>query len=195
MILFKRSLYSPDLFARRKRFGSAVPIANHPQLSSYIYEMVLAIKPELEKGHVEEVHVIVLSPSDIPVERFKFKFTPGPAAPYDPLQLQPIIRTISVCDALLAPAPKNSTFTMVMEMASGEPVRHGEDVCPWSPSNPEDGFKIEFEKSSTASEEELVNDPNFSQSRSPMAGNILHFSTVVFGAWKVTLDPLFYSSI
>ncbi|KAJ9070161.1 MAD2 mitotic arrest deficient-like 2 [Entomophthora muscae] len=187
MILFKRSLYSPDLFTRKKRFGSAVPMATHPQLASYIYEMVLAIKPELEKKQVEEVHVVILAPSEIPIERFRFKFTPRNAAAMDALQLQPIIRAISVCDALLAPIPQNSTFTMVMEMASGEPVRHGEDVCPWSPSQPDDGFKVEFEKSSSTSEEDLVINPNFTQNRSSMAGSILHCSTVLFGTWKLVL--------
>ncbi|ORX37149.1 DNA-binding protein [Kockovaella imperatae] len=70
-ILCIRQVYPPNTFTRRRAHGVPVYQSRHPQVCSYISEVVAAIGKEMEVGRVRRVTVVVKQVSTgLPMERF-----------------------------------------------------------------------------------------------------------------------------
>mmetsp|Transcript_19289 Transcript_19289/g.53779 ORF Transcript_19289/g.53779 Transcript_19289/m.53779 type:complete len:200 (+) Transcript_19289:93-692(+) len=69
-IIYLRGLYSSELFERNKLFGIAVHKSRHPQLNSYISDLIDSLRNAIASREVEKLVVVIFDPSDRVVERF-----------------------------------------------------------------------------------------------------------------------------
>ncbi|KAK9768670.1 hypothetical protein K7432_000505 [Basidiobolus ranarum] len=150
MILYVREIYPATLFETRKKYNVPVPMSRHPQLNAYIQDMVLACRPDLEKGDVETMTLVVVNKNQIPIERFVFEintlFEPkdkgeqriGSMNANDvELYLRAFLLKISVCDAMLKPNPNGCTFSLVIQLQDGiNTPTQAKDGYPWIPAEP-----------------------------------------------------------
>ncbi|ORY04811.1 DNA-binding protein [Basidiobolus meristosporus CBS 931.73] len=151
MILYVREIYPASLFETRKKYNVPVPMSRHPHLNSYIQDMILACRPDLEKGDVETMTLVVLNKNQVPIERFVFEINTlievkdnggqssiGTMSVNDvELYLRAFLLKISVCDAMLKPNPKGCTFSLVIQLHDGinTPTQTNEGF-PWIPAEP-----------------------------------------------------------
>ncbi|KAI9594491.1 DNA-binding protein [Syncephalis fuscata] len=120
MILYIRELYPPHLFERQKKYNVPVHVARHPELVEYVKDMIRACRPDLEKGAVERICLVVVNKAYTPVERFVFEIdalidpksidkdavTEGGLTAADvEAYLRAFLLKISLCDAVLHPNP------------------------------------------------------------------------------------------
>ncbi|RUS23393.1 DNA-binding protein [Endogone sp. FLAS-F59071] len=72
-ILFIREIYPSDLFERRKKYNVPVQMSRHPGLNAYICDAVLACKPDLNKGVVDKICLLITTQQHVLMERFVFE--------------------------------------------------------------------------------------------------------------------------
>jgi len=78
-------LYSNiGLFERRRKWGVPVRMSRHPDLSTYIRDALLAMRPALERGEAKKVAVEILDSDNVVTEKFIF------ALDYDMKSFNPI---------------------------------------------------------------------------------------------------------
>ncbi|KAK3859608.1 hypothetical protein Pcinc_034293 [Petrolisthes cinctipes] len=131
LILYTREIYPPAVFQRRKKYSIPVQMCVHPGLRSYISECVGSLRPVLEKGEVERVVVVVLSPEGTPVEKFVFEITQHAARPHNIKQdpqlsrLEEALRAfclkLSISDSLLQPLPSGCSFAVQIHVPEHVP--------------------------------------------------------------------------
>lgn len=70
-ILCIRQVYPATTFTRRRAHGVPVYQSRHPQVCSYISEVISAIGKEMELGKVKRVTVVIKTiDTGLPLERF-----------------------------------------------------------------------------------------------------------------------------
>ncbi|KAI8057760.1 DNA-binding protein [Syncephalis plumigaleata] len=131
MILYIRELYPPHLFERQKKYNVPVHVARHPELVEYVKDMIRACRPDLEKGAVERICLVVVNKAYTPVERFVFEIDAlidpksidkeavaegGLTAADVEAYLRAFLLKISLCDAVLHPNPPDCTFALVLQL-------------------------------------------------------------------------------
>ncbi|RKP24512.1 DNA-binding protein [Syncephalis pseudoplumigaleata] len=149
MILYIRELYPPHLFERQKKYNVPVHVARHPELVAYVKDMIRACRPDLEKGAVERICLVVVNKAYTPVERFVFeidalidpKSADKDTAAEDGLTavdveayLRAFLLKISLCDAVLHPNPPDCTFALVLQLNDGTPSAT-QNGFPWVPDD------------------------------------------------------------
>ncbi|KAG0715804.1 Mitotic spindle assembly checkpoint protein MAD2B [Chionoecetes opilio] len=120
----------------------------HPGLQSYISDCVGSLRPVLEKGEVQRVVVVVLSPKGIPLEKFIFEIVQHPTRPHDIkhdvhlTRMEEALRAfclkLSISDSLLQSLPPECSFVMQIQVPEHIPAtlssgsKHQE--FPWVPA-------------------------------------------------------------
>ncbi|KAJ3408205.1 MAD2 mitotic arrest deficient-like 2 [Chytridiales sp. JEL 0842] len=72
-ILYYRKVYPEDVFIRARKYQLIVRKSRHPLLNEYILDFLDGIKPDLLKGVLNKVHVVILDSLSNPVEKFVFQ--------------------------------------------------------------------------------------------------------------------------
>ncbi|RKP08841.1 DNA-binding protein [Thamnocephalis sphaerospora] len=149
MILYVRELYPAHLFERRKKYNVPVHVARHPELIDYVRDMIRACRPDLERGAVERICLVVVNKEYTPVERFVFEIDAlidpkvsgkhataegGLTAVDVEAYLRAFLLKISVCDAVLHPNPPECTFALVLQLKDGTPAA-AKSGFPWVPDD------------------------------------------------------------
>ncbi|XP_062505386.1 mitotic spindle assembly checkpoint protein MAD2B-like isoform X3 [Corticium candelabrum] len=73
-ILYCRNVYPRELFERRQLYQVPVHMSCHPELNSYIVDVISSVKVLLLKTQLDKVAVVLSNKDDKPVERFIFSF-------------------------------------------------------------------------------------------------------------------------
>ncbi|XP_013407471.1 mitotic spindle assembly checkpoint protein MAD2B [Lingula anatina] len=119
-ILYVRQVYPPGVFERRKKYNIPVQVSRHPEVRSYIQEVVKSLRPLLQNNELEKVVLVILDGFERPVERFVFEIT----TPQQPnisddsflLRIEQALRSfilkLNICEALLSDKPKDCTWTV-----------------------------------------------------------------------------------
>ena len=71
--LWARNLYCSALFERVRVYGTHVQKCLHPQVRSYITEVLTGLKPLFRVGGLTEVALVFLNSQGKPVERTTFQ--------------------------------------------------------------------------------------------------------------------------
>eukprot|EP00958_Prasinococcus_capsulatus_P022902 scaffold3296_cov405-Prasinococcus_capsulatus_cf.AAC.21 len=70
--LCARELYPPQAFELCRLYGLAVRRCRHPQVVSYVHDLLQSLKPLLFTGELEEIWLVVQDSSARPCERYIF---------------------------------------------------------------------------------------------------------------------------
>jgi hypothetical protein len=62
-ILFARSAYPPELFERRRKYGTIVWMSRHPEINSYIAEVLNSSKPWLSSNSIHKYILAIDTPN------------------------------------------------------------------------------------------------------------------------------------
>ncbi|XP_048589571.1 mitotic spindle assembly checkpoint protein MAD2B isoform X2 [Nematostella vectensis] len=121
LILYIREVYPPAIFERRKKYNVPVQMSCHPELNSYIQDVLQTIKPLIEKGEVQKISLVISDKEYHPIERFSFEIgcsTLSLSSDNLLLNTESALRgfllKISVCDALLKANPPDCTFSVLV---------------------------------------------------------------------------------
>ncbi|KXJ14714.1 Mitotic spindle assembly checkpoint protein MAD2B [Exaiptasia diaphana] len=119
----------------------------HPELNSYIQEVLLTIKPLVEKNEVSKISLVISNKNHQPVERFTFEVNQPEqlSLSNDDLllhtesALRAFLLKINVSDALLKTNPPDCTFTVLATTKQSAHIRlqsttKGEEF-PWIPAD------------------------------------------------------------
>ncbi|KAI9193719.1 DNA-binding protein [Polychytrium aggregatum] len=155
-ILYHRGVYPADLFETCRKYGIAVKRSRHPDLNSYISEAVAAMKPDMEKGLVKKIHIVILSDKYAALERFTFEIKSLANRSPDPghqrqgsvsiSQLQDHLRAflmkLATCEGYLSNLPQGITFRIHVEMEEDfVPASMGSEGSAWVPGD-EDEIRV-----------------------------------------------------
>lgn len=73
-LLCVRGVYPPSTFARRRAHGVPVYQSRHPEVRSYIANVVQGLSKDLELGLLRRVTVVIKAMDGLPLERFIIDF-------------------------------------------------------------------------------------------------------------------------
>ncbi|KAK0081892.1 hypothetical protein PV325_011419 [Microctonus aethiopoides] len=124
-ILFNRNLYPKEIFVRKKIYGIAVNISQHPEINQYIKNILETIRELIiyDEKCVKNINLVFYDSKKLIVERyvfhlFDFKFDAKELDPYF-LKTEEALRTIclklSMTNAYLNPLPDDCTFTIEID--------------------------------------------------------------------------------
>eukprot|EP00903_Cladosiphon_okamuranus_P017527 g16142.t1 len=138
-LLHARRLYPPDIFERRRKYGVPVWMSRHPELNSYIYEVLLRTRSLMEHGVVRKVLVCFFKEAEYvdqaPVERvaFAIRAEEDGGGSVDPIRLQDVedqlrsaLLQIQKSSAHL-PTRQGCTFALHVEAHEEDRVRAGRE--------------------------------------------------------------------
>jgi mitotic spindle assembly checkpoint protein MAD2B len=117
-ILYVRNVYPKELFTQKRTESGQVFFASkHSDLSQYIGNLVLSIKPWLLKNLVEKVCLIIIDQNHVPLEEFVFEIDIEKEQStewYSSLLwlLRDCYVKTNICHALLEPNPNDISFTV-----------------------------------------------------------------------------------
>ncbi|KAG4098279.1 DNA-binding protein [Neocallimastix lanati (nom. inval.)] len=72
LILYVTKVYPIDFFDKREKYGTPVVMSRHPQLNGYIRDVILSLKPYLQKDLIENIYILIINDKDKPVKRFVY---------------------------------------------------------------------------------------------------------------------------
>ncbi|CAM9202921.1 unnamed protein product [Hapterophycus canaliculatus] len=91
-LLQARRAYPQDIFERRRKYGVPVWMSRHPELNSYIYQVLIRTKSLMERGVVRKVLVCFFQEAEhvdqVPVEKFAFDIRVDDGGSVDTICLQ-----------------------------------------------------------------------------------------------------------
>ncbi|KAK6175285.1 hypothetical protein SNE40_013779 [Patella caerulea] len=130
-ILYNRGLYPQGVFQRRKKYSVPVQMCLHPDVTSYICNIVESIKVLLEEGEIEKIVVVILTRHHKPIERFVFEIATSSVGSNTSDQyllemegsLRSFLLKLTVCDAMLQSLPEDCTWSVhihTRESAAGK---------------------------------------------------------------------------
>merc|ERR1711881_817209 len=111
-ILYTRNIYPDGIFSPRKFYNISVMMSRHPDVNTYIKDVLESIRNFIAAGSVEKIVVQITSKDDVPLERFVFEIhmvTLGEnlSEHYFDVEshLRAILLKLNTCEALLKPLP------------------------------------------------------------------------------------------
>jgi len=126
------------------KFNVPVQMSCHPELNSYLSDMVDACRPDIQRGVVDVIALNIVDAHYNPVERFVFEinslipqhfvdqnleFERSITLEEIESHLRSFILKIAICESMLQPNPKNCTFALAMQLKDGEPTEI--NGAPW----------------------------------------------------------------
>lgn len=118
-ILYNRGLYPAGVFEKRKKYNVPVQMCIHPEVTSYIANVVDSVRVMLESKDVEKVAMVILDQSQNPLERFVFEIGSPNGNNRDDhylFRLEESLRAfllkLNVCDSQLKPLPEDCSWVI-----------------------------------------------------------------------------------
>ena len=152
LVLYNRGIYPDGIFKKRQKYNISVMMSCHPDLNSYINDVLVGIKLLITKGNVERVTLQVVSNENVPIEKYVFELllfmdrdrnrVIESVSPSLEQQLRDLLLKIHTADAVLKPLPNECSFTVSIqtkESVANELV-NGEQFegFPWAKSDEKD---------------------------------------------------------
>ncbi|KAK9479393.1 DNA-binding protein [Lipomyces japonicus] len=149
-ILHERNVYPRESFSLARKYNYPVRQSRHPQVCDWIRKSISACMEYLKKGDVAKISVVILSLSNVPLERFVFDVTSFPKVPIrdHDLEIENLIlstedieeqfRTcvmkLNYVSSTLGKLPDDCSFTITIELTEDAtaPVEHD---SPWVPAD------------------------------------------------------------
>lgn len=74
-ILYFRKLYPDEIFIKKKVYGTAVNISQHPELNEYIKEVLICAKNliDIDQKSIKSVNLLFLNSNKKPIEQYVFR--------------------------------------------------------------------------------------------------------------------------
>ena len=126
VLLYERHVYPPEIFERRRLYQRSVHIARHPQLVTYIGQIVNSLKGWILPTTSNKLAVVIFTPATehppLCMERFIFDLR----IPSSSIELNHAAKTaleehfaaaltkLSFINSLLTPNPPHCTFTLLL---------------------------------------------------------------------------------
>ena len=152
-ILYERAIYPQSSFLTARKYDCAVRQNRHPRVCQWIQDAVIAIESELLRSSVDRIAIVVLSPLQLPLERFVFEVSRFPVINQEevntPLaregadsaqsslidlqeQFRGAMSRLTVCGGQLKPLPKSCSFTIAIETKKfrDPPIGHPQHFVP-----------------------------------------------------------------
>ncbi|PUU74474.1 DNA-binding protein [Tuber borchii] len=82
-ILYHRNIYPPELYIKARKYSFPVYQSRHERVCKWIADAVGAVAGEIAKGNVSKVSLIIISPRNIPLERYVFDLSAFPNVPFE----------------------------------------------------------------------------------------------------------------
>ncbi|KAH9513912.1 MAD2 mitotic arrest deficient-like 2 [Bulinus truncatus] len=120
-VLYNRNLYPHGVFEKRNKYNIPVQMCQHPDVNSYIGNIIESLTMLLAEGRVDKIAIVILKEdTGIPVEKFVIEVRElrDKWRDNDPhlLQTERALRSfllkLNVSDALLKPPAKGTTWTI-----------------------------------------------------------------------------------
>ena len=136
-ILYERAIYPQSSFLTARKYNYPVRQNRHPRVCQWIQDAITAIEEELLKSTIDRIALIIISPSQIPLERYVFEVSrfaiippdeastllelEGSILPLEALvniqeQFRGAMSRLAVCGGLLGPLPTLCSFTLAIEL-------------------------------------------------------------------------------
>ena len=160
-ILYERTIYPQSSFLTARKYNYSVRQNRHPKVCQWIQDAVTAIESELLHSSVERIALVILSPLQLPLERFVFEVSRFPVVEPEevniPLaregvspqasvidlkeQFRGAMSRLSVCGGRLKPLPKSCSFTIAIEIKEFQdpPIGHPQSFIPVQPMDRSQG--------------------------------------------------------
>ncbi|RDI78927.1 hypothetical protein Vi05172_g11034 [Venturia inaequalis] len=155
-IIWERGLYPDTSFIKAKKYNTPVRQSRHPKVCDFIQAAVDAVREQLLRGTLQQVCVVLYSPSLQALERFVFDVSKFPVVPKEdhltqleregatqvtstPVDLEEQYRAtltrLTGCGSKLSPLPPDCTFNVAIEVKdeADPPIGHPQ---PWIPTQP-----------------------------------------------------------
>lgn len=133
-ILYVRNVYPKEFFTQmRTESGQVFFGSKHSELSQYIGNLVLSIKPWLLKNLVEKVCLIIVDQNHVPLEEFVFEMSVEKAQSkewYSSLlwSLRDCYVKTNICHGLLEPNPNEISFTVRLHVKSSKDLQLSQNL-------------------------------------------------------------------
>ncbi|KAJ8686399.1 hypothetical protein QAD02_022193 [Eretmocerus hayati] len=121
-ILYYRKLYPEEIFTVKKVYGIPVHVSVHPEVNSYIENILGCTKKLVQenKSNLEAVSIVCIDKNKVPVEKYTFglEHLRDNILDKDPyfIKTEDALRTLclklSLIESYLEPLPPESTFTI-----------------------------------------------------------------------------------
>ena len=127
------------IFQRVQKYGMPVHQARHPDVQSYISDVIVSLRPWLLKRVLQRVAFVICSDVMTPLERFVFEIAPGDPhrlldADYVQAYMRSFFLKINTVDASMPPNTAGTTFSVVCYTASDAQEAAGpEEMLVWEP--------------------------------------------------------------
>ncbi|CUS14314.1 unnamed protein product [Tuber aestivum] len=82
-ILYHRNIYPPELYIKARKYSFPVYQSRHERVCKWIADAVGAVSGEIAKGNVSKVSLILISPRNVPLERYVFDLSTFPNVPFE----------------------------------------------------------------------------------------------------------------
>ena len=154
-ILFERAIYPHSSFLTARKYNYSVRQNRHPKVCQWIQDAVAAIESEVLRSSVDRIALVILSPSQLPLERFVFEVSRFPAIKLEEIniplnkeglspqsriidlqeQFRGAMSRLAVCGGQLKPLPKSCSFTIAIEIRQSQvpPIGHPQSFIPVQP--------------------------------------------------------------
>ena len=152
LILYCRCVYSDGIFKKCRKYNVAVMMSCHPDLNSYIKDVLIGVRLLISTDNVERVTLQIVTKENKPVERYVFELMLFGdkdrdkeieyASPDLERQLRDLLLKIHTSDAVLKPLPDDCSFVVSVQTKDsvGNDLINGEhfEGFPWVKSEERD---------------------------------------------------------
>lgn len=129
-ILCLREVYPREAFTRHRAFGVPVLMSRHPDLNSYIAEVLQSARGLVEANGVEKVSLCILE-GHRAVERYSFELHAGGCDDLDDVDavndtvygMRALLMKLQVMDDQLPKPPRDSTFTILLHSRNDDDLK------------------------------------------------------------------------
>ena len=152
-ILYERKIYPQSSFLTARKYNYSVRQNRHPKVCQWIQDAVTAVESELLRSSVDRIALVILSPLQMPLERFVFEVSRFPMVKMEetsiPLeraeetshqssiinlqeQFRGAMSKLAISGGLLKPLPDSCSFTIAIETKQSQdpPIGHPQSFIP-----------------------------------------------------------------
>jgi mitotic spindle assembly checkpoint protein MAD2B len=155
-IIWERGIYPDTSYIKAKKYNTPVRQSRHPKVCEFIQAAVDAVREQLFKGTLQQVCIVIYSPSLQALERFVFDMSKFPVVPKEDYythleregagqatspsvdleeQFRAALTRLTGCGTKLSPLPPDCSFNVAIEVKdeADPPIGHPQ---PWIPTQP-----------------------------------------------------------
>jgi len=125
LVLYNRGLYPDGIFKKRQKYNISVMMSCHPDLNSYINDVLVGVKLLITKGNVERDSLQIVTNENVPIEKYVCELllfmdrdrnrAIESVSPGLEQQLRDLLLKIHTADAVLKPLPNECSFAVSIQ--------------------------------------------------------------------------------